>query len=339
MKAVLQSAYGKPAEVLAVGDVEAPTPGAREVLVRVRAASVHADVWHVVTGFPAVLRLMGGGLVRPKRQTPGTDLAGVVEAVGSGCTRFKVGDAVFGETTLGMQWINGGSFAELACAHEDALALKPPGVSFEQAACAATAGYIALVNLRGGPLPGQQVLVNGAAGSVGTLALQIAKARGATVTGVDSGEKLALVRASGADHVIDYQRERFWEQGKRYDLIFDVASTLDFRACTRALTSEGKYVVIGHDHYGQGTTGRWLGSLPQIFALMARTPFTKHLPKVSFALPPKRAVMEELAKLLADGKLSPAVGRTHRLGEVVQALESLVAGETLGRTVLTLSGL
>jgi NADPH:quinone reductase-like Zn-dependent oxidoreductase len=215
------------------------------VLVRVRAASVHADVWHVVTGWPYVLRLMGAGLRRPKNQVPGTDVAGVVEAVGASVTRFSPGDEVFGETMLGMQWRNGGAFAEYVAAPEDALALKPKHVGFEQAAAVPTSGFIAAANLQPGrPIaPGQRVLVNGAAGNVGAIAVQLARAQGAQVTGVDHTDKLDLVRALGADHVIDYTAVDFTRGAERYDLLFDVASNLTVAAARRVLTPTGMYVL------------------------------------------------------------------------------------------------
>ena len=207
MEAILQSRYG-PIDDLQLGQVARPVPAEDEVLVRVRAASVHPDVWHVVTGQPAVLRLMGSGVRHPKEQVPGTDVAGVVESVGRAVTQFRPGDEVFGKTVRGVQWRNGGAFAEYATAPEDGVALKPAGVSFEEAAAVPTAGLIALNNLpqRRVP-PGSRVLVNGAAGGVGAFAVQLAKAYGAEVTGVDHRSKLALVRSLGADRTIDYTRE------------------------------------------------------------------------------------------------------------------------------------
>jgi NADPH:quinone reductase-like Zn-dependent oxidoreductase len=185
-----------------------PAVGAGDVRVRVRAASLHPDVWHVVTGRPAVLRLMGAGRTRPRQPIPGTDMAGVVEAVGPQVTRFRPGDAVFGETIPAMQWVNGGAFAEYVSVPEHLLALKPANVTFEQAASVPTAGYIALLNLpdlrQVGP--GRRVLVNGAGGGVGTLVVQIAKAHGAHVTAVDTAGKLPMLRALGADVVVDYTR-------------------------------------------------------------------------------------------------------------------------------------
>src|SRR5680860_1243746 len=188
MRAVVQDRYGS-ADVLQVRDVDTPVVGDDEVLVRVRAASVHPDVWHVVSGRPYVLRLMGSGLRRPRNRVPGTDVAGQVEVVGRNVTRLRPGDEVFGETVSGYQWHNGGAFAEYVAVPERALAPKPRNVSFEQAAAVPTSGLHALVN--------------GAGGGVGAFAVQLAKAVGATVTGVDAAGKLDLLRSLGADHVID----------------------------------------------------------------------------------------------------------------------------------------
>ena len=204
MRAIVQETYGA-LDALSLGEIPRPDPAEDEVLIRVRAASVHPDVWHVVAGRPAVLRLMGSGVRRPKDKVPGTDVAGVIESVGAAVTRFRPGDEVFAETIRGVQWRNGGAYAEYATAPEEGVALKPPDVSFEEAAAVPTAGLIALNNLpQSRVLPGHRVLVNGAAGGVGAIAVQLAKAYGAHVTGVDHTRKLALVRSLGADRVIDY---------------------------------------------------------------------------------------------------------------------------------------
>src|SRR5215212_9150985 len=194
MKAIVQGKYGPPADVLELADVDEPVVKDDEVLVRVHAASVHPDVWHVVRGLPYVLRLMGAGLLRPKKRIPGTDVAGRVESVGKDVTRFRAGDEVFGETIKGYQWANGGAYAERVSVPEDQLALKPANITFEQAAAVPTSGLIALQNLPDEGLlrPGQSVLVNGAGGGVGTLALQLAKAYGGNVTGVDNTKKLDM---------------------------------------------------------------------------------------------------------------------------------------------------
>ena len=336
MRAIVQDRYGS-VDDLRLAEVETPTPADDEVLVRVRAASVHADVWHVVAGLPYVLRLMGSGLSRPEHPIPGTDLAGVVEAVGAKVSRWKPGDEVFGETHRGMQWVNGGAFAEYAAVPEDVLASKPSQVGFEAAATVPTSGLIALFNLEqvGLPTTGQHVLVNGAGGGVGTIALQVAKAHGATVTAVDRSEKFELLRQLGADHLIDYRHQDFTRGTERYDLIFDVASNLRFFDCTRVLTRAGKYLLIGHDHYG--TRGRRvLGSLPQLFGLVPLTPFTRHLPKLNFSMVIDKArLIEALRALLESEQLTPVVAQAFPLAEASEALRYLMTGEALGRIVLT----
>lgn len=334
LQAVIQRAYGAPKDVLALGEIPVPTIEDDEVLVRVHASSVHPDVWHVITGHPRVLRLMGSGVRAPKIRVPGTDLAGVVEAVGSGVTRFRPGDAVFGETIRGYQWKNGGAWAEVAAAPESGLARVPEGVSFAAAATVPTAGIIALTNLRQGQLrAGQKVLVNGAAGGVGGLAVQIAKAAGAEVTGVDRTDKLELVRSLGADHVIDYTREDFTQGAARYDLIFDIPGNHPFSASRRALAPEGIYVLIGHDNFGRGGR-RFLGGVPRILGLTARSLFTRQLPKASFAMPSKQESMAELGELLGSGKLAPVIDRTFSLAEAADAIEYLASGQARGRIVI-----
>lgn len=336
MKAVIQEKYGPPDEVLQLREIARPVAGDDEVLVRVRAASVHADVWHVVTGRPYVLRLMGAGLLKPKNPVPGTDLAGVVESVGRNVTRFRPGDEVFGESIKSIQWANGGAFAEYAAAPQDALAHKPKSVSFEQAAAVPTSGLIALNNLQSprSIQPGQRVLINGAGGGVGSIAVQLAKASGAQVTGVDHPLKLEMIRALGADHVIDHTRQDFTQLGERYDLILDVASTLSFTDCQRVLTPKGIYVIIGHDHYGNAG-GRLLGSLPHFFKLLALSPFVSQLPKMTFSVPSRKDTMPVLQELLASGKLTPVIDRVYPLGEVTQALRHLQSGEARGKIILT----
>jgi len=335
MKAVVQEGYGS-LDALQVQEVEKPAPGDDEVLVRVRAASVHPDVWHVVSGRPYVLRLMGAGFFKPKNPIPGTDMAGVVEAVGKNATRFQLGDEVFGETIGSMQWINGGAYAEYVTAAEECLALKPANVTFEQAASVPTSGYIALLNLAEVRQlgPGQEVLVNGAGGGVGALALQIAKAHGARVTAVDSTKKLGLLRELGADQVIDYTREDFTKRGDRYDLIFDIPGNHPFSECRRALTTEGRYVLIGHEKFGESGK-RTLGLIPHFFKLMFLSLFVKQLPKPNFSMPSKKDTMAVFRELLEAGKITPVIDRTYPLSEVSEAIRYLMEGEPEGRVVIT----
>jgi NADPH:quinone reductase-like Zn-dependent oxidoreductase len=336
MKAIVQDKYGSPDDVLQLREIAKPVVGDGEVLVRVRAASVHPDVWHVVTGRPYVLRLMGAGLLKPKNPVPGTDVAGEVESVGKDVTRFRPGDEVFGETHRGLQWRNGGAFAEYASVPQDVLALKPVGLTFEQAAAVPTSGFIALHNLQsGGQIqPGQNVLINGAGGGVGAIAVQLAKAYRARVTGVDSTGKMEMVRSLGADHVIDYTREDFTQRGERYDLILDVASNLSLSACKRALMPTGIYVLIGHDHFGDAA-GRIFGSLPRVLKLVALSPFVSQLPDLSFSIPSKKDVMAVLEEFLEAGKLTPMVDRTFPLSEVPEAMRYLQKGDARGKIVIT----
>lgn len=337
MKAIVQSRYGEPREVLRLGEAPRPAPGDQQVLVRIRATSIHADVWHAVCGRPVLVRLMGAGLFRPRDPIPGTDLAGVVDAVGRDVTRFAPGDAVFGESHLTMRWRNGGTFAEYAAVPEAALQPKPESVSFEAAAAVPTAGHIALINLRGSAevRPGHDVLVNGAGGAVGSIAVQVAKARGATVTAVDRGEKLAMLRSLGADRVVDYRRHDVTRVEGAYDLIFDVASTLSLRDCRRVLKPEGIYLVIGHEHYG-AVGGPVLGGLPHFFKLVAMGPFHPNLPRMGSAPAPATSeIMARLRTMLEDGTITPVVDRVFPLAEAGEAMRYLQEGGGVGRILLT----
>lgn len=335
MHAVIQDRYGPPGQVLRLAEVPRPVPGPGEVLVRVRAASVHPDVWHVVTGRPWVLRLMGAGYRRPRQAIPGIDLAGTVEAVGPGAVRFAVGDAVFGESHGGFQWTNGGAYAEYAAVPEGSLAIKPAALSFEAAATVPTSGIIALLNLGfAKPLrAGSRVLVNGAGGGVGSAALQLAKAAGAEVTAAELPARLDLVRSLGADHVLDASREDAARGGARYDLVFDVASTLSLAAARRLLAPGGEYVMIGHDHFGR-SAGPVFGSLPRAIGQMLLSPVVPQLPKPVFKSPPKSELMAVLKARLESGALTPRVGRTYGLAEVPRALEDLQRGHIPGRLVI-----
>jgi NADPH:quinone reductase-like Zn-dependent oxidoreductase len=336
MKAIVQDKYGSPTDVLELRDIDEPVVKDDEVLVRVHAASVHPDVWHVVRGLPYVLRIMGAGLLKPKNRIPGTDVAGRVESVGRDVTHFQAGDEVFGETIKGYQWTNGGAYAEYASVPEDSLALKPANITFDQAAAVPTSGLIALQNLpdEGRLQPGQSVLVNGAGGGVGTLAVQLAKAYGANVTGVDDTAKLEMVRSIGADQVIDYTQEDFTQSGERYDLIVDIPGNHPFSACRRVLAPNGKYVLIGHDRYGQGA-GRWLGSIPRVLKLVALSPFVSQIPTPNFSMPDKNKQMVVLKELIEVGKVTPLMDRTYSLSEVPEAIRYLEEGHAQGKGVIT----
>ena len=336
MKAIVQKKYGS-VDDLVLTEVPVPVPARDEVLVRVRAASVHADVWHVVTGLPYVLRLMGGGLLRPKTVVPGTDAAGVVEAVGGDVTRFRPGDEVFGETVRSHQWMNGGALAEYVAAPEFALAKKPEQISFEAAAAVPTAGLIALHNLRteGRLRKGQHVLINGAAGGVGTIALQIAKALGAKVTAVDCASKLAVLRDLGADEVVDYEARDYTADSARYDLVFDVPGNRTLAENRRALRRDGTYVLIGHDSYGRGMQ-RWFGQLPRMMKLTVMSMFIHQLPKVNLSMPNKTEGMSVLRELLETHGLTPHIGITFPLDGVPDALRHMTSGSAIGKIVITI---
>lgn len=335
MKAIVQDSYGSPDEVLSLQEIDKPVAGDEEVLVRVHATSVHADVWHVVSGRPFILRLMGAGLRKPNNPVPGTDMAGVVESVGSNVTQFEPGDEVFGESHSKLQWTNGGAFAEFVAAPQNALALKPEKVTFEQAAAVPTSGYIAVINLprEQGIQPGMRMLINGAGGGVGSIALQVAKAFGAHVTGVDSAQKLEMIGSLGADHVIDYTQEDFTQSSERYDFILDVASTLSLSDCKRVLSPTGKYVIIGHEHYGE-MGNPMFGIMPGFFGLMLRSLVDNHLPKPNFSIPSKQEVMAILKELLETGQLTPLIDRTYPLSQVPEAMHYLQEGQNMGKIII-----
>jgi NADPH:quinone reductase-like Zn-dependent oxidoreductase len=243
---------------------------------------------------------------------------------------------VFGETIKGYQWTNGGAYAEYASIPEGALAPKPANITLEQAAAVPTSGLIALQNLPDEERlqPGQSVLVNGAGGGVGALAVQIAKAYGANVTGVDDTEKLEMVRSLGADRIIDYTQEDFTQSDERYDLIFDIPGNHPISACRRVLNPDGKYILIGHDRFGQGA-GRWFGSIPRVLKLVALSPFVSQLPTPNFSMPAKKDQMVVLKDLLEAGKITPVIDRTYPLRELPEAIRYLEEGHARGKVVIT----
>jgi NADPH:quinone reductase-like Zn-dependent oxidoreductase len=307
--------------VLRLEDVAAPAPGPGEVLVRVRAAGVDRGVWHLVTGLPYVARL-AFGLRRPRRRIPGSEVAGRVEAVGEGVTAFRPGDDVFGACR--------GSFAELACAAERMLAPKPAGLAYEDAAALPVSGCTALQALRDAAQvrAGQGVLVVGAGGGVGTLAVQLAKALGAAVTGVCSAGKVDLVRGLGADDVLDYAREDFADGRRRWDAIVDTAGNRPLSTLRRALAPRGALVLVG----GEGG-GRWLGGVErQLGALLLRPVARQRLRPMLAAL--RAEDLRVLAELAAAGKLRPVVSRTYPLAEAPDAVRAL-DGHTRGKLVVT----
>lgn len=337
MRAIVQHRYGPPHEVLGIEEIEKPVPDAGQVLVRVRAASLHPDVWHAVTGRPYVLRLMGSGIRRPRVGVPGTDLAGAVEAAGQDVTRFDPGDEVFGQTVGWNLWTNGGAFAEYVCVSETALAPKPAGLTFAEAAAVPTSGIIALrhVQREGRVEAGQKVLVNGGGGGVGTFCVQLANVFGADVTAVDTADKSAMLESIGADEVIDFAKEDFTSRGTRYDVIIDIPGNRSFRDLRRALADDGRYVLIAHDDYGRHG-GRWLGSgIPRILALAIRAPFGRRRkeedPPAEFGDP-----LATLGQLIDDGKIAPVIDREFPMSDVVEALGYIATGRPQGKVVITL---
>jgi NADPH:quinone reductase-like Zn-dependent oxidoreductase len=322
MEAIVRDEYGS-TDVLELRDIDKPEIGDEEVLVRVHAAGVGRDVWHVMTGLPYPIRLAGYGLRAPKNPVIGSDVAGVVEVVGKNVSRFQPGDEVFG--------IGKGSYAEYARAPEDKLAPKPANLTFEQAAVVAISGLTALQGLRdhGKARPGQEVLVIGASGGVGTFAVQIAKALGAHVTGVCSTVKVDTVRSIGADCVIDYTREDFAEGGQRYDLILDIGGNSPLSRLRRALTPEGTLVIAG----GEGG-GRWLGGTDRQLRAMMVCPFVGQ--KLgTFISKENHEDLIILTELVESGKVTPVIDRTYPLSEVPEAIRYLEEGHAQGKVVIT----
>lgn len=334
MRAVVHRRYAAPHNALAIGGVSRPEPGPDEVLIRVRAASIHPDVWHAVTGRPFMLRLMGNGLHKPKRTIPGTDLAGVVHSVGTNVTTVAPGDEVFGETIQGHQWKNGGAFAEYATAPAEKIVIKPPALDFSAASTIPTSGLIAFMNVAPHIPAGGSVLVNGAGGGVGSTAIQLAKHYGASVTAVDFEDKSDMLRSLGADRTIDFRREDFLATGDRYDLIVDIPGNRSFEDLKRGLTGDGRYVYIGHDGYG-ARGGRLIGSgVPRFIKLSVRAPFGRR------TFEPYRTIAAEdrlqtLADLAADGDLTPVVARSFPLEDAADALVHMANDNPIGRLVLS----
>jgi NADPH:quinone reductase-like Zn-dependent oxidoreductase len=336
MRAVVQTKYGSPDD-LEVREVDVPACGPDEVLVRIHAASLHPDVWHVVTGRPYAMRVMGSGFSKPRNPIPGTDMAGVVESVGPNVTSFRRGDAVFGETIGSHQWTNGGALAEFVTVRPEWIARKPSNVSFEQAASVPTSGFVALLNLRGGRVvdPDDRVLINGAGGGVGSLALQIAKSRGAHVTAVDAPSKLEMLRSLGADRLMDYTREDFTNGAVRYDLIFDVPGNHSIAACRRVLKPDGKYVLIGHESYGTTST-RLLGLLPRFLGLVLQSFFQEQL-RLGRGSPTRSECMALLRELLETGSITPIVDRAYPLSQVREAFRHLIEDELHGKVIIRMA--
>jgi NADPH:quinone reductase-like Zn-dependent oxidoreductase len=320
MRAIVQDAYGS-TDVLRVAEIDKPAIAANEILVQVRAAGVDRGTGHLLAGQPYLMRIIGFGLTRPKQRVPGLDVAGTVVAVGSGATRFRPGEDVFG--------IAQGSFAEYAAAREDKLARKPPGISFEQSAVVAVSGLAAIQGLQAGRVQaGQKLLIIGASGGVGTYAVQLAKAFGAEVTGVSSTGKVDLVRSIGADHVIDYTQEDFADGVHRYDLILDIGGNSPLSRLRRALAPKGTLVIVG----GEGP--KWTGVGRQLRAL-ALSPFVGQ--RLTFFVSKHRqADLETLGRFIEAGQVTPMVDRTYPLAEVPDAIRHLEAGQARGKIAITI---
>lgn len=321
MRAIVADRYGSP-DVLRLEDVERPAPDDDEVLIEVEAASVNAADWHVLRADPPLVRLMGFGLLRPKNAILGGDVAGVVEAVGDDVTLLERGDEVYGDLSdSGL-----GSFAKYVCAPEDALAPIPSRLTFEEAAAVPLAGITALQGLRrGGLRGGQQVLITGASGGVGTFAVQIAKASGAEVTGVCSTEKVDFVRSVGADHVVDYAREDYTDREGHYDLLLDAGGYRSIREARRALRPDGTHVFVG------GSTRRTFEAmLLGPLLSMGGGPTTR-----SLIAEPTREDLVELSDLVEAGDVTPAIDRRFPLEEVPDAIRYLEAGTVRGKVVVT----
>jgi NADPH:quinone reductase-like Zn-dependent oxidoreductase len=320
MKAIVQDQYGS-ADVLKLHDINKPVVGVDDILIRVHAAGVHVGDWHLMSGQPYLMRIIGFGFRGPKARVRGMDVAGTVEAVGQNVTRFQAGDEVFGTCA--------GSFAEHATAGQDMLALKPANLTFEQAAAVPTSAFTALQALRTGRIqPGQKVLIVGASGGVGMFAVQIAKSFGAVVTGVCSTSKTEMVRSIGADHVLDYTKEDFTRSRQRYDLILDMGGNRSLSQLRRALTPRGTLVLVG----GEGGD-RWIGIGRSLQAVVV-SPFVSHnLRPVSSK--PNPADLEILKQLIEHGKVTAVIDRTYPLSEVPKAIRYLHEGRARGKLVIS----
>jgi NADPH:quinone reductase-like Zn-dependent oxidoreductase len=322
MKAAVYTQYGPP-NVVQIADVEKPVPKDKDVLIKVRAASVNPLDWHFMRGTPYAVRIVAG-LRKPKVARLGADVAGQVEAVGRNIIQFKPGDRVFGTCK--------GAFAEYACAPESALVMKPDNVTFEQAACVPIAGLTALQGLRnnGKVQPGQTVLINGASGGVGTFAVQIAKSFGADVTGVCSTRNVDMVRSIGADRVIDYMREDFARSGQRYDLLFDCIGQHSLSVCRRVLTPKGIYVGAG------GPSDRWMiGPIARLIKSLVLSWFGSQ--KLGGLLTKRnKEDLTILRELVEAGKITPVIDRLYELSEVPEAIRYLEEGHARGKVVVTL---
>ena len=322
MKAIVYHNAGSP-DILKLEEIEKPTPGDDEVLIKVRAASVN-PIDSGSSRHPFLRRILFA-MSKSKINRPGRDVAGQVEAVGSNVTQFKPGDAVFG--------LCAGAFAEYACASQSALVMKPDNASFEQAASVPLAGLTALQGLRdkGKIRPGQKVLINGAAGGVGTFAVQIAKSFGAEVTGVCSTRNVEMVRSIGADHVIDYTREDFTKSGKHYDLIFDLVANHSFSARRRVLKPKGVYIGAGIIGLGESIVRLLIHQITElVLSRFVSQKFVTLMTKL------KQNDLALLGELIEAGRVTPVIDRCYSLSEVSEAVRYLEQAHAQGKVVITL---
>ncbi len=324
MRAIINRSYGTP-DVLELADLDPPTIGDDDVLVAVHAASANPLDWHFITGLPYVLRLVAG-LRRPKQAVRGADLAGVVERVGASVTACSPGDRVFG----GAQ----GTFADRVAARVANIVAIPDGLSFEHAAALPVAAVTALQGLRdhGKLQSGQHVLINGAAGGVGTYAVQIAKAMGADVTGVCSGRNVEMVRSLGADHVIDYSDEDFAAGDRRYDVILDNVGNRSLADCKRVLTADGVYVMVSGPKQG-----KLLGPVKRIVLAKLAFLFSKRR-AASFTATVTADELRELTDLIRDGKLRSVIDRRYPLADTAEAIRYLATGHARAKVIITVIG-
>ncbi|MFI1395598.1 NAD(P)-dependent alcohol dehydrogenase [Streptomyces sp. NPDC020681] len=323
MKAVVQDRYGSPDD-LEIRDIDKPVAAEDEVLVRIRAASANAYDWHVMRGDPYIPARLGMGLRRPRAKIRGRDFAGVVEAVGAKVTGLRPGDEVFGEVD--------GTFAEYVCVRDTMVGPKPASLTFEQAAAVPLAGNTALMGLRdrGRVQPGQQVLINGASGGVGTFAVQIAAWLGAEVTGVCSTRNVDLVRSLGAHHVIDYTQVDFTRTGQRYDVVLDMVANRSLADCRRAVTPTGT-LVLG----GGGTPGRLIGAAGLTVRALALSPFVRQRLVLLIGPAPSKENLATLRGLADSGKITPTIDRTYPLSEAPEAIRYLEVEHARGKVVVT----
>lgn len=321
MKALTQDRYGT-ADVLKFRDIERPSPGEGQVLVRVVAAGMDRGAWHFMAGEPYLMRLIGFGFRAPSVPVPGSNFAGVVEAAGPGVSDYEPGDEVYGATR--------GTFAEYTVASIATVARKPPQLSFEQAAVLPYPAFVAMQALRdhGHVQPGQRVLVVGASGAVGTIAVQLAVAFGATVTGVCSGDNADLVRSLGASDVIDYKTEDFADGSRRFDLILDIGGRTSVARLRRALTRTGTLVILG----GEGD--RWIGGTQRQLWAKVLSPFVPQK-LVAFVVKENAGELLKLNELVVDGKVTAVLGPTFPLPDGAAAITAFEKGELQGRIVIS----